>query len=227
MIDYNDCWYQEVCKKHTRNKSHCRSCPKFIEMRAMLRQSNLPEKKWKPQQLIPNGNEKSHSRLMEIKSDIKNWVESGNNLYIYSESCGTGKTSWSIKLLQSYFDKVWAGNSLSCRGIFISVPSFLVKNKENISKFDEDFVNLREQLLDVDIVIWDDIAVTKLTEFEHALLLSYIDTRILNEKANIFTGNADKKVIETYLGERLASRVYSGSEVLQFTNRDMRGVNLW
>lgn len=225
MITYKDCWYKEVCKKYTRNEVNCISCPKFIEMRAMLSQSNIPEKKWKPQNLRPMDDVVGFSELTMIKNDIKNWVESGKNLYMYSKTCGNGKTSWAIKLMQSYFDKVWAGNGLDCRGIFISVPNFLLKNKEIITKFDEDFVNLKNKLNEVDLVIWDDIAVSKLTEYEHSLLLAYIDTRILNEKANIFTGNADNNLMETYLGERLTSRVWSSGKVIEFTNWDMRGVN--
>lgn len=225
-MEYKDCWYKEVCKKYSRSLVNCVACPKFIEMRNLMKQSNLPKNKWKPQDLISFGNEKTHSELMRIKGDIKNWVENGNNLYLYSKTCGNGKTSWSIKLMQSYFDKVWAGNGLECRGIFISVPNFLIKNKEIINVMDEDFVELKSKIADVDLVIWDDIATTKLTEYEHGLLLAYIDTRMLNGKANIFTGNADKETMNTYIGERLTSRVYSGSKVLEFTNRDMRGVEL-
>lgn len=226
MITYKDCWYRGVCKKYTRNEVNCKCCPKFIEMRAMLNQSNLPEKKWNPQNLLPLDDSTSYSELITIKNDIKNWVENGRNLYMYSKTCGNGKTSWAIKLMQSYFDKVWVGNGLECRGLFISVPNFLLKNKEIISKTDEDFINLKNRLNEVDIVIWDDIAVSKLTEYEHSLLLAYIDTRILNEKANIFTGNADNKLMETYLGERLTSRVWSSGKVIEFTNWDMRGVEV-
>lgn len=225
MITYKDCWYKEVCKKYTRNEINCISCPKFIEMRSMLNQSNIPEKKWRPHDLLPMGDKVGYEKLMSIKTDIKKWVEDGNNLYMYSKTCGNGKTSWAIKLMQSYFDKVWLGNGLDCRGLFISVPNFLLKNKEIISKFDENFVNMKNKISDVDLVVWDDIAVSKLTEYEHSLLLAYIDTRILNEKANIFTGNADNKLMETYLGERLTSRIWSSSKVIEFTNWDMRGVN--
>ena len=226
MITYKDCWYKEVCKKYTRNQVNCVSCPKFIEMKTMLELSNLPEKKWKPQKLLPLRDEDSWNELMDIKKNIRNWVDSGKNLYIYSETCGNGKTSWAIKLLQSYFDKIWMGNGLECRGIFISVPNFLIKNKEIITKFDNDFVELKNKLDKVDLVIWDDIASTKLTEYEHELLLAYIDTRILNEKANIFTGNVNEEVMKSYLGERLTSRVWASSKVIEFTNLDMRGVDV-
>lgn len=225
-MDYKDCWYKDACKKYSRSLINCVSCPKFIEMRSLMKQSNLPMNKWKPQKLIPFGAEQLFDELNAIKSDIKNWVEEGNNLYFYSETCGNGKTSWAIKLLQSYFDKVWAGNGLECRGIFVSVPNFIIKSKENMRIIDDDFVEMRSKLNDVDLVVWDDIATTKLTEYEHGLLLAYIDTRVLNGKANIFTGNANKETMTNYLGERLTSRVYSNSKVFKFTNRDMRGVKV-
>lgn len=226
MITYKDCWYKKVCKKYTRNQINCITCPKFIEMKAMFELSNLPEKKWNPQTLLPLRDEDSWNKLTDIKRNIKDWVDNGKNLYIYSSICGNGKTSWAVKLLQSYFDKVWVGNCLECRGLFISVPNFLIKNKEIITKFDNSFVDLKSKIDKVDLVIWDDIASTKLTDYEHELLLAYIDTRILNEKSNIFTGNANEEVMKTYLGERLTSRVWASSKVIEFTNLDMRGVEV-
>ena len=40
-----------------------------------------------------------------------------------------------------------------------------------------------------DLVIWDDIAATKLGDFDQANLLTYIDQRKLQGLSKIFTGN--------------------------------------
>ena len=62
--------------------------------------------------------------LSNIKKNIKGFVESGKNLLIHSKNTGNGKTSWSIKLLLSWFDCVWPYTDFECRGLFISMPKF-------------------------------------------------------------------------------------------------------
>lgn len=201
-------------------------CLRYLEMKFLMEQSNLPEARCKPIKLIAGKDRESFIRLSEIKSNIKEWVTEGNNLYIYSPNFGNGKTSWSIKLLLAYFNSIWAGNGFRRRGIFISVPEFLDRNREVISNRDEEFVQLRNDILNCDLVIWDDITSTKLTDFNHSMLLNYIDARVLSNKSNIFTGNTDYALMSEYLGGRLASRIWNASEVIEFKDADKRGLRV-
>lgn len=223
MFTERDCWYKNVCTKLKTDPTSCTACFRFYEMTSLMAQSNIPENRWEVSKLRADADIYEYNYLRDLKSTIKDWVQNGNNIYIYSTNCGNGKTSWAIKLMQAYFDKVWIGNGGKCRGVFISVPTFLVRNKEIINKFDDDFANLKSKLLDADLVIWDDIASTKLSEFDHSLLLAYVDSRILSGKANIFTGNVIPANLTDYVGERLASRILSNCALIQFQNRDMRG----
>lgn len=221
-MDIKDCWYNDVCNLQPQNCN--RSCIRFLEMEYLMEQSNLPQSRWFPIKLIAGADRESFINLSQIKNDIRGWVEHGNNLYIYSPNFGNGKTSWSIKLLLAYFNSIWAGNGFRRRGIFISVPEFLDRNREVISNRDEDFVELRADILNCDLVVWDDITSTKLTDFNHSMLLNYIDARILGKKSNIFTGNTDYAIMTEYLGGRLASRIWNSSEVVEFTDGDKRGL---
>ncbi|HUM42661.1 MAG TPA: hypothetical protein PKI14_06920 [Fervidobacterium sp.] len=217
-----ECWYLGVCPKSPGGCSN--TCLRYIEMLNLVQQSNIPESKWIPLKLRPGKDRPAFIRLQEIKDDIENWTKSGGNLYIYSDTFGNGKTSWAIKLMLAYFNQVWAGNGFRRRGIFISVPEFMDRNREIINNRDEEFVKMREDLLKCDLVIWDDITSIKLTDFNHAVLLNYIDARVLSNKANIFTGNVDYEGMVKNLGGRLASRVWNGSEIVQFVDQDKRGV---
>ena len=58
-----------------------------------------------------------------------NFVKNGENLYIFSKNFENGKAIWAIKLMQNYFNQIWAGNGFTQRGLFIHVPSFLTKFK--------------------------------------------------------------------------------------------------
>ena len=124
--------------------------------------------------------------------------------------------------MQKYFDEIWAGNGFNVRGLFIHVPSFLTKFKEVINKKDEDFEIMKQQLLDVDLVIWDDIAAGKLTDYDHTNLLTYIDQRKLNGKSNIYTGNLNEIELKTAVGNRLKSRIWNDSTVVELLGIDRR-----
>ena len=121
-----------------------------------------------------------------------------------------------------FFDCVWAGNGFKCRGVFIHVPTFLASLK-NFSVSDPKFDELKQNILDVDLVIWDDIGSVGLSQFDHSQLLSYIDTRVLNKRSNIFTGNIGESKIEECLGTRLASRVWNASTKIELKGKDKRG----
>ncbi|MDD3039731.1 hypothetical protein [Bacteroides sp.] len=186
--------------------------------------SGLPKNRQYKQLLIPPEQDyQAFVELQEIKKGIVGFVEDGHNLYICSKNFGNGKTSWAVKLLQQYFNEIWAGNGFRVRGIFVNVPTFLFKIRDGISNSDHEFETLRARIVGVDVVIWDDIAATKLSDYDHANLLTYIDQRIFAGKANIYTGNLVDNSIFTALGNRLASRVYNESRRIELVGIDKRG----
>lgn len=217
-----DCWYRQACNQAPANCNN--SCLRFLEMSFLLSESNIPEDKWAPVKLAAGLDLANFKYLASLKDNIEDWVINGNNLYIYSDNFGNGKTSWAIKLMLAYFDKIWAGNGFRRRGLFVSVPAFLTRNREIIGSPDPEFVKLRDSIAECDLVIWDDIASTKLSDFDHSALLTQIDQRILAERSNIYTGNAGEDNISKYLGGRLASRVWNCSQTLKFIDSDKRGI---
>ena len=73
------------------------------------------------------------------------------------------------------------------------------------------------------MVIWDDIAEMKASDYEHQILFQYIDDRINAGKSNIYTSNKSREHLENLLGARLASRVYNYSTVIHIEESDKRG----
>ena len=222
MYQYNFnsdiCWYKNVCQNKCTD-----SCIRYMEMDYLLYHSQIPKKQQFPISLVPeNKDYDNFVYLADIKDDIVNFVNNGENLYITSQYTGNGKTSWAIKMLLKYFDSVWSGNGFRIRGIFIHVPTFLNKLKSDIKNPDLEFESLVSCLVDVDLVIWDDIASTGLSQYDHSQLLTYIDQRVLSGKSNIFTGNIpDKESLEKSVGARLTSRILSG-EIVELKGRDRR-----
>jgi len=218
MERIKDCMYEPYCDKE------CHSmCIRYLETRYLLDASNIPKSKQKVNRLVPENEDiEAFNQLADIRDDIQNFVRTGKNLYIYSSTCGNGKTTWAIKLMLQYFNEMWAGNGFTDRGVFINVPTFLTQCKSTISKPDQKFFEMRDKLGDIDLVIFDDIASTKLSEYDYNTLLTYIDKRTLQEKATIYTGNILPHQLPNYLGERLASRIANNSTLIELKGRDMR-----
>jgi DNA replication protein DnaC len=163
-------------------------------------------------------------QLKEIETNIEKFVEDGSSLYIYSTTCGNGKTAWSIRMIQSYFNAIWHKCDLKCKAMFISVPRFLLALKDNISAKNDYVEHIKENILDADLVVWDEVATKAVTQFEHEHLLSLINSRIDMGKAQIFTSNVTPDVLASIVGDRLYSRIINLSTVLEFRGADKRGL---
>lgn len=165
-------------------------------------------------------------QLAKLEQSMDKFVEAGANLYLHSYNCGNGKTSWSIRLMIGYFNKIWYKSTFNCQGLFISVPRYLLALKENISGKNEYADAVNKSVLDADLVIWDDIATKMGTEFELNHLLNIINTRMDNGKSNIFTSNLGSKELTNALGDRLASRICNKSIDIELHGADKRYLSL-
>ena len=214
-----DCWYREVCIL-----PECESsCIRFNEVKFLMDSSGIPPAQQIPLSLTPEACDyDSFVRLSAIKDNIVEWVNKGSNLYICSSITGNSKTSWTLKLMLKYFDSIWSGNGFRVRGMFIHVPTFLSKLKNFNNPLPEEY---KDNVMNCDLIIWDDIASTNLSQYDYSQLLTYIDSRILSRKSNIYTSNiADETQLSEAIGARLASRIYSNSEVITFYGKDWRGL---
>lgn len=190
-------------------------------MKHLVEHSNIPESRQHPIILQAGVDYNAFCTLADFKDDIVNFVDSGCNLYITSDCTGNGKTTWAIKLMLKYFDEIWAGNGFRTRGLFVHVPTLLNQLKNFNNPLSEEY---KHNLMECDLVVWDDIASTDMSAYDHSQLLSYVDQRIFNQKANIFTGNLpDFDVLSKAVGEKLASRIYRSSSVVEFKGKDRRG----
>ena len=216
VLRKDDCWYKSVCTYEP-----CTNCIRYVEMKYLMEHSGLSKKRQKPIRLSDDYDKKAFKLLDEIRLDIVNFVEGGESLYIYGENTGNGKTSWSIKLLLRYFDQIWAGNGFRQRGYFISVPAFL----NQVKNFSDEKARqkLIKTLSTVDLVVWDDIASTKLSDYDIQQLLTIVDQRIADGLANIYNGNlTSHEAVANALGDRLASRIWNTSTLVEFKGKDRR-----
>lgn len=216
------CWYNEVCELS--GSEDCTIyCIKFGQMKHMIENSNLPKTLCYPVKLTPELIDLEAFRLLnQIGIDIVEFVENGTNLYIFSNTPGNGKTTWASKLMLKYFHNVWENNCFKERGLFISTTDLLL----NVKLFgfkDDNIQTLFNKIKKIDLVIWDDIAVGELTPQDLDLLYSLINYRVQNGLSNIFTGNLGAEQLNEILGDRLFSRVWVNSIIVEFKGDDRRG----
>ena len=217
-MNRSDCWYNSVC-----NVDNCSGCIRYEEMSSLMNYSNIPKAKQLPVKMIPQDCDyDAFCSLADIKDDVAQFVEQGKNLYITSNITGNGKTTWAVKIMLKYFDCVWAGNGFKPRGLFVHVPTFLLKCKE-FDKVDSDFDQLKSLLPSVDLVIWDDVASNELSSYDCSQLLQYIDLRNSELKSNIYTGNFSPDIMMKTLGAKLTSRIINkNTTVITLKGADRR-----
>lgn len=187
--------------------------------------SNIPPKKRIIKTLFIDDDgtdEKEFTTLANIEKNIKTFVNNGDNLFLYSSHCGNGKTSWAFRLINSYFNAIVDITGFTCRGLFINVPQFLLALKDNISNKSEYIQNIKENVLNADLVIWDDIGTKSLTPFEAEHLLAMIDVRLNYEKSNIYTSNLNEEEMHKFLGDRLTSRIVGSNYRIELHGKDKR-----
>ena len=186
-----------------------------------MEHSGLPKSKQIPIQLYPDDVDmNAFIQLKEIKDNIEDYVNAGGfNLYLCGDT-GNGKTSWAIKILLKYFNEVWAGNGFRTRGVFVHVPTFLLQLKDFNNPLSKEY---RDSILNADLVVWDELAGAKISNYDYSQLLMYIDNRMLNDKSNIFTSNITRSVdLQVLLGVRIAVRIWNTSTIIELKGRDKR-----
>ena len=224
-MDSSKCWLKETC-----NQKHCNDangCLILFKLDYLYKEAGIPLNTRKNLSLRVDSDGTDLNEFKQLKSiqdNIEQFVKNGDQLLIHSKQCGNGKTSWALRLVQTYFNKIWLKTELKCKALFINVPYFLLALKDNISNKSEYIQHIKENVLDCDLVVWDDIGTKNSTVFESENLLSMIDGRVLNNKANIFTSNLSDAELHEALGDRLASRVCNLGANIILNGGDKRGI---
>ena len=213
----SNCWYLQVCQ------DDCFMCKTYLELKWQMDNSRLPAKLQRPIDMylsdVNRVDKKAYERLKAIRKDIVQHVKDGDNFYLCGRA-GNGKTSWAIKILQTYLHFKASGNYEKLQGMFVSVADLLIKLKDFDNPVTKEF---RDNLEEVPLVVWDDICITNLSKYDYSQFYTLINNRMLAGKSNVFTTNiSDKETLEDVFGERLVSRIYGSSEIIELKGGDMR-----
>lgn len=164
--------------------------------------------------------------INDIKNNIVSFVNNGQNILIYSNNVGNGKTTLATKLLKEYISKVSnISHKNNCPGIFINVTNFLNEKKLAIS--DETLrsriYDTEKKILSSNLVVFDDIGVKNISDYDLGALYYWIDYRTNNMKSCIYTSNLHPNQLKGVLDGRLYSRIINYSILKEIKDGDSRG----
>lgn len=222
-----DCYLYNKCNHVDCNNQFCL---RKYKMDSLYNESLLTEaqKKHIALRVDTDGTDfEEFKKLAALEQNIIKFVEAGANLYLFSTNCGNGKTSWSIRMISSYFDKIWAKTEPGCRALFINVPKLFIDLKASINKKIPYIDKIQENILKADLVVWDDIATKACSDYEIDQLTKMVNDRINAGKANIFTSNIAPGLLKDIVAERLASRIANSSMIIELHGADKRFLGIF
>lgn len=232
-MDFRSCDITHSCKKYKEgncpiiNNKAEQFCVKWFKVNELQNLGLLTDsqKIRFPMYVDEDGSDREiYARLSEIERNVESFVNNGGNIYLYSALTGNGKSSMALRIINSYLRTIWYKAELKCKALFISVPKFLIALKDNISKKSDYVEYIKDNVLDADLVVWDDIATKGFTTFEMENVLNIIDNRLASNKSNIYTSNLVGEELKEAIGERLYSRIFTKSEVFEFVGADKRSL---
>lgn len=220
-----NCWFKDNCENYKTDNCN-QFCRRYKYLHYQANHSLLkPAQQYPAKLIVPKNDTQVYTRLTNIRADIVNYVQSGNNLVLMSKTCGVGKTTWMTKLAMQYMSKIQ--DNEKPRVLFLNCAKFAIMQKNMCAGYvHKDLPYILDNIERVDLVVWDDLAITDLTSYDFLNLYVYINDRMDSKKSNFFTLNCGDKTISEVIGPRLYSRVVLGSEVLEFKSKDARGLNL-
>lgn len=229
MITSKYCYLRNRCKKLAKDSSCDKEdiyCIKLFKIDRLYDNSVLSYKQRLHIDLYPDTNgadNDNFSKLKDIEEHINQFVYNGKNLYIHSTITGNGKTSWAIRMIQAFIENNWIESDIdACRALFINVPRFLLELKDNIGTKSEYIDYIKRHIFEADLVVWDEIGVKALSEYDHENLLNLINTRLDMGRSNIYTSNLSSNDLGNNIGLRLYSRIVKLSENIELVGADKR-----
>ena len=231
MLLSNECFVKNSCQKYLRGDcEQCAFCVKLFKLELLYENSLLSQYKREQIKLRidKDGTDReAFTKLGKISDGIVDFVNSGKNLYLFSQNCGNGKTSWAIRFVQNYLNNVWHSANIDkepCRAMFISLPKFFLQLKSSLSSHNDYIDFIKQHVFDCDLVVWDDVGTKAGTEFEMENFLSILDSRLSSGKSNIYTSNIVPSHLKDFVGDRLYSRVINQSMCIELKGKDKRGI---
>lgn len=195
------------------------------KVRQLLAESGVPKKYFEPQELVPRTvDREAWDWLNNYRENVVENVQNGKSIVITSPIVGNGKTSWAIRLLQRYIAETALDGRLVDKAVFC-VSSSMLEIFGDFGYFETSiqFFDYLNRLKNCDLLVIDEIGSGRVTQVSYNHFYDLVNYRVDNNLATIYTTNYNDEQIKDVLGERLYSRIYDMSTVIEFSASNVRG----
>lgn len=158
----------------------------------------------------------THARLDQLDSDqdpqgqVACWLDGPSPTLLLVGAVGTGKTHAAYALANEAFDR---GQLV----VAAPVPDLLAALRPS-----GDGGTLGTRARSCDLLVLDDMAAEKPSDWTAEQLSVLIDARVREERRQVVTTNATYGELDSRLGPRTMSRLTGGATVVRFTGPDRR-----
>lgn len=190
--------------------------------------SGLPRKYFEPQHLVKREvDAECWDWLEDVRNNIVEEVQRGLSIVITSTTVGNGKTSWAVRLLQRYLAETALDGRMVEKGMFVVSAQLLTEFGDyNYFQTMQEFLERFERLKTCELLVIDEIGGGSLTKASYPYLYDLVNYRVDNNLSTIYTTNYTDEEIIDLLGQRLYSRIYDTSVVLEFEASNVRGLEV-
>lgn len=234
MTNENICALAPFCKLAGSDKCNDQCAP-FISVNSRYENADIPS----DYKGVTLANSPAREEQSDIYTVLESYAETFStdvrikNLYLYSKSPGTGKTTTAIALLNEYIRRRFLyyakerKNMPESLGAFLDVNELQTRyNLASMSKDDEDMDVIKDAILrysNVEFLVVDDVGVRSATESFRAMVHSIINARVTNGRPTVFTSNVMLAGLTSVLDERLYDRINDQTLSLFFKGESKRG----
>jgi len=234
MTNEHICALAPFCKLAGSDKCNDQCAP-FISVNSRYENADIPS----DYKGVTLANSPAREEQSEIYTVLESYVETFStdvrikNLYLYSKSPGTGKTTTAIALLNEFIRRRFLYYAKEKRTIPEALGAFLdindlqreynlatmSKDQERLSRITDNIEYYRQ----VEFLVIDDIAIRSATESFRSLVHSIVNYRVVNNLPTVFTSNVSFMLLDTVFDSRLRDRIIDQTLELNFKGESHRG----
>lgn len=205
-------------------------CQYYMRCKRVFEMGQFPNKFWDlPKNFKPDISDYNALAItQQIRKNVQSFVDNGQNMLIYSNTHGNGKTLRSVSIANTFISHscmldIFSENIVRYAYIPKIVSDYGIYDKfsyENTSR--QFFYEFLESLNTSRLVVWDDFGFHSESRIESVIIRSIINYRINEGLSNIFVATKSLQELSNCVGIYDWNRIKESSIIVEFTGPDKR-----
>lgn len=210
-------------------------CAVYAQCKRAFELAGLPNTFWYPPKGIKISSEdvNAMATTQHVRRNISSFVSNGQNLWMYSDTSGNGKTYRAVTLASTYIlNNVLSGNYFDNMVRYVYIPKYVsdfeILDRSNYESLERQrFLAELDNLYSADLVIWDELGYGSDSRIETSIIRAIINDRINNSRSNVFISGKSLQEVRALIGKGVYERINNCSLVVNFRGPDLRMCNIY